>query len=110
MGRSEGNGTGRKAGGQPPRRRRPVAADAQPWGAGLCLTRGMRALDYSDFHSTVRDPAQLRGELRVLEHIRNERGLFECIERWLFLRKKPLECEFSVYGNSENAIARERSF
>ncbi len=25
---------------------------------------------------------------------------------WLFLKKKPLECEVSVYSNSENAIGR----
>jgi hypothetical protein len=30
---------------------------------------------------------------------------FECIECGFSLRKKPLECEVSVYSNSENALA-----
>jgi hypothetical protein len=30
---------------------------------------------------------------------------FECIECGFSLRKKPIECEVSVYSNSENALA-----
>ena len=38
-------------------------------------------------------------------HFRNKCSPFECMECGFSFRKKPLECEVSVYRNSENAIA-----
>jgi hypothetical protein len=51
--------------------------------------------------------ADPRSDRPALEHFRNEYSPFEYVECGFFLRKKPLECEVSVYSNSENALAAQ---